>query len=107
MYTALESLTSFSFYATLSVSMSNDNKLVAQGALTRAASSSAGVNVAHLYPDVGRVFRVFCVPTLLSGRGEDFGFSRSAFLHLAAARIADGCRIPSLAHEIKSPNSDI
>lgn len=37
--------------------MSNDIKLVAQGALARAASSSAAVNVAHLYPDLGRAFR--------------------------------------------------
>jgi hypothetical protein len=88
MYTALKSLTSFSLCATLHMNMSNDIKLAVQGALARAASSSAAVNVAHLF------------------RGEAFAFSLPACLQPAAA-VYEERRIPSLAHEIKSPNYDM
>jgi hypothetical protein len=83
------------------VIMSNDIKLVAQGALARAASSSAAVNVAHLYADLGRAFRVSCVPTPLSGRGEAVDYFRSTCPRPAAPYVPE---FLSLAHEIKSPN---
>jgi hypothetical protein len=92
MYTALKSLTFFSRRARLSVNMSNDIKLEAQGARARAARSSARCNVAQVYPDAGRVFRP-----------EALVFTRPACRQLTAA-LSQGPRIPSLTHEIKSPN---
>src|ERR1700683_5543185 len=101
--------------------MSNDIKLIQQGALARAERSSAGANVAQAYPDErgvhpdrgsahpdeGRArpacpdegrgkrsgFRAPRVPTSLSGRPAAVNFSRPPCPQLAARDMAPERRI--------------
>jgi hypothetical protein len=94
--------------------MSNDIKLVQQGALARAACSSAEVNVARVYPDRGRAypdegrarpacpdegrhersgFRAPRVPTSSSGRPAAVNFSRPPCPQLAVRNVAQEPRI--------------
>src|SRR5271156_4064039 len=99
MYTALKSLTFLPLRATLHVNMSNDIKLAAQGGLARAASRSAAANVAQVYPDAGRA----CPDERRVFRPEALVFSRPTCPQPTTAA-SEERGIPSLAHEIKSPN---